>query len=112
MVSVARFREMALAYEATDEKPHMHRQAFRVKEKIFATLLETAKSANLMLSPADQYVFCKAHLSISPVPGGWGRMGATTADLTKIPLKLLAEMLRAAYCKRAPEKLASKYRPA
>lgn len=110
MNSISYFRNLALGFEDTDEKPHFDRAAFRVKGKIFATLLEKEKTVNLMLSPEDQYVFSKCDPSIYPVPGGWGRRGATTVKLTKISKVLLKEMLTNAYCHHAPKKLADRYR--
>jgi len=110
MITVNGFRKLALDFEETDEKPHFERAAFRVKGKIFATLLEREKTVNLKLSLEDQYVFSKAHPAIYPVPGGWGRMGMTTVALTKIPKLLLKEIMTNAYCHVAPEKLANKYR--
>jgi hypothetical protein len=110
-MTVTGFRKMALCFEETDEKPHFDRAAFRVKGKIFATLLERDKTANLMLSPEDQYVFSKCGPAIYPVPNAWGRKGATTVDLTQISKALLKEMLENAYCRVAPKKLADKVRP-
>ena len=110
MTTVEGFRKLALGFEDTDEKPHFERAAFRVKGKIFATLLERDKTANLKLSLEDQYVFSKTDPAIYPVPGGWGRMGMTTVEFTKIPKLLLREILTNAYCHVAPEKLAAKYR--
>ena len=109
MISITNFRKLALGFEETNEKPHFDRVAFRVKGKIFVTLLEKDKTINLKLSPENQYVFSKSDPAIYPVPGGWGRMGWTTADLTKIPAALLKEVLTAAYCQTAPKKLGDKY---
>jgi hypothetical protein len=67
MITVSNFRKMALGFEATDEKPHFDRAAFRVKGKIFVTLLEKAKTINCKLSPENQYVFSKSEPAIYPV---------------------------------------------
>ena len=40
MVSIATVRQLALSFPETDEHPHFHRKAFRVKKNIFATLSE------------------------------------------------------------------------
>ncbi len=109
MSSVADFKKMALLFELTDTKPHFDRLAFRVKGKIFATLLEKEKSINLMLSPENQYVFSKANSGVYPVPGGWGKKGATTVELTSVSPSFLKEMLTSAYCRNAPPNLAEKY---
>ena len=72
MSSVADFKKMALLFEQTDTKPHFNRLAFRVKGKIFATLLEEEKTINLMLSPENQYVFSKTNPGVYPCPGWLG----------------------------------------
>jgi len=57
MVSIETVRKLALAFPETDEHPHFERKAFRVKKKIFATLLEKDKTVNLKLTLEDQSVF-------------------------------------------------------
>jgi hypothetical protein len=82
MVTAARFREIALSLEGAYEAPHMERTAFRTKRRIFATMPPDGASINLMLAPEQQEALCEALPdALSPVPGGWGRMGATTCDL-------------------------------
>ena len=107
--SIADFNKIALWFEETDTKPHFNRLAFRVKGKIFATLLEKEKTANLKLSLENQYVFSKTDPAIYPVPGGWGRMGFTTVEFTRISKPLLKEIITSAYCHVAPKKLTEKY---
>jgi hypothetical protein len=109
MSSVSDFKKIALQFEQTDTKSHFNRLAFRVKGKIFATLLEEEKTVNLMLSPESQYVFTKTNPAVYPVPGGWGKNGATTVELTKVSNSFLKEMLISAFCGNAPQKLAEKY---
>jgi hypothetical protein len=109
MSSLSSFKKLALRFEQTDTKPHFDRLAFRVKGKIFATLLQKDKTANLMLSPESQYVFTKASPAVCPVPGGWGKKGATTVDLAKVSDSFLLEMLTCSFCRNAPKKLAEKY---
>ena len=55
------------------------RADFRVDGRIFATLAaETQGYGNLMLSPEQQAAFvAEAPDIFLPVPGGWGRNGAT-----------------------------------
>ncbi len=113
MVSIATVRKLALSFPETDEHPHFERKAFRVRKKIFATLLEKDKTLNLMLTPADQSVFCKINPAmIFPVPNKWGLKGATTVNLQKVSLAILKDALTVAYCTRAPPALAVLYLPA
>lgn len=111
MVSVKMAKKLALSFPETDEHPHFERKAFRVKRKIFATLLENDKTMNLLLTPEDQHVFCKIDEKIIyPVPNKWGHKGATTIDLKGISVSLFKEVLTVAYCSKAPGKLAENYK--
>jgi len=110
MVSVAVAKKLTLSFPETDEHPHFERSAFRVRKKIFATLLAKAKTMNLLLTPEDQYIFCKINNKIIyPVPNKWGLKGATTLELSKISLSLFKEVLTVAYCSKAPANLARQY---
>ncbi|HRX94833.1 MAG TPA: MmcQ/YjbR family DNA-binding protein [Chitinophagaceae bacterium] len=106
MVSITTARKKALSFPETDEHPHFDRKAFRVKKKIFATLLEKERTMNLMLTPEDQFVFCKIDKNIIyPVPNKWGLKGATTIELKKISMAVFKDILRVAYCSKAPSDL-------
>ena len=110
MVTPEEIRKLALSFEETDEHPHFERAAFRVKKKIFATLLEKDNTLNLMLTPLDQSVFCAFDKTvIYPVPNAWGRKGATTVNLKKVRKSMLKDALTTAYCTVAPPKLREKY---
>lgn len=110
MISVQTIREIALSFPETDEHPHFERQAFRVKKKIFATLLERNKTLNVKLSSIDQSVFCAYDPAIIyPVPGKWGLNGMTTIELSKVKKAMVKDALTCAYCNVAPPQLAQKY---
>ena len=52
----------------------------------------------LKLSLIDQSVFCSYDKSVFfPVPGGWGRKGATFVDLRKVRKDMLKDALTVAY---------------
>jgi hypothetical protein len=96
-VTPARAREMALALPLASEAPHFDRIAFRTPRKIFATLDEAAGDLNLMFDPDLRDFYCEqAREAFAPVSGGWGRMGATRCDLTKVDEATLASALLAA----------------
>jgi YjbR protein len=110
MVSTQTVRQIAVAFAETDEHPHFERQAFRVKKKIFATLLEKNQTLNVKLSLIDQSVFCALDPAIIyPVPGQWGLNGMTTIELTKVKKSMVKDALTCAYCNVAPKELAEKY---
>jgi len=111
MVSIAKAKETALGFDVTDARPHMDRTAFRVKGKIFCTLLEAGKSMNFKLSPFEQHAFCTINKSwVYPVSGGWGRQGWTTLFLPEVPIAFFRDVITSAYCYIAPPALAEKYR--
>ena len=110
MVSIETITQIALSFPETDEHPHFERQAFRVKKKIFATLLEKNQTLNVKLSTIDQSVFCAFdHEIIYPVPGKWGLNGMTTIELNKVKKSMAKDALTCAYCNVAPAQLAQKY---
>jgi predicted DNA-binding protein (MmcQ/YjbR family) len=110
MVRIETVRRLALSFPETDEHPHFHLKAFRVKKKIFATLDEKLKKVMVKLNLADQSVFCVFDSSvIYPVPGGWGKKGATYIELSKVKGAMLKDALTIAYCTTAPLKLAAAY---
>jgi hypothetical protein len=95
-VTPARAREMALALPLASEASHFDRTAFRTPRKIFATL-GTKDDLNLMFDPDLRDFYCEqAPEAFAPVPGGWGRMGATRCDLRKVDEATLASALLAA----------------
>ena len=113
MISGPRLREIALALPDASEAPHFDRTAFRTPRRIFCTLPADGLTANLMLEPDVQMAVCEAFpTAFSPVPGGWGRMGATTVDLGVVSeANLKAALLEAhARASEPPPKRARKAR--
>ena len=98
-MTVADFRRIALSLEGAEEGSHMGSPDFRVGGRIFATLASQKQGyGNLMLTPEQQAEFV-AELSevFLPIPGGWGRMGATHVRLSAVNEDVLAGALRAAW---------------
>lgn len=103
-VDAARVREMALALPEASEAPHVDRTAFRTPRKIFATLGPSGRDLNLMFDPDLRDFYCEQEpVAFAPVPGGWGRMGATRCDLTVVDEATLASALQAAHRLAAPK---------
>jgi hypothetical protein len=102
-VSAERVRELAPALPTASEAPHGHRLAFRTPRKIFATLDTAVPDLNLMFDP-DLRDFYREHAprAFSPVPGGWGRRGATGCDLATVDEASLVSALTAAHRLAAP----------
>jgi hypothetical protein len=78
------FRRIALSLEGAEEGSHMGHPDFRVGGRIFATLASIDNGfGNLMLDPEQQKAFVDELPEIFlPIPGGWGRMGATHIRLS------------------------------
>ncbi|MBA3649184.1 MAG: MmcQ/YjbR family DNA-binding protein [Chitinophagales bacterium] len=99
MIDTETFREIALSFPGTEEKPHFERAAFKViKRRIFATLHEASETANIVLSIDDQQVFCTfGKDAVYPVPNKFGLHGWTTFNLKKVSRELVSDALYTAY---------------
>ncbi|HEY0679056.1 MAG TPA: MmcQ/YjbR family DNA-binding protein [Chitinophagaceae bacterium] len=98
MVSLDNFRKLALSFPEAEEQPHFNLPSFRVKKKIFATLWEKENKAMIKFTPLDQSVFCAYGDAVFyPVPGFWGKKGATFVDLGKVRKDMLKDALSVAY---------------
>lgn len=112
MVSIEKFRAMALSLPEATESLHFDKPSFRIKDKIFATLHTEDKKAMLKLSLVEQSVFSDTDKTIIfPVPGGWGRQGATFVTLSKVKKEILKEALECAWRNAASKTLRKKYFP-
>ena len=93
------FRRIALGLEGAEEGSHHGQADFRVGGRIFATLAaEKQGYGNLMLTPEQQGVFVGELPDVFlPVPGGWGRNGATHVRLAVVNEDVLEGALRTAW---------------
>ena len=93
------FRRIALTLEGAEEGAHMGAADFRVGGRIFATLAaEKQGYGNLMLTPEQQADFVSELPDVFlPVPGGWGRNGATHIRLANANEDVLRDALRVAW---------------
>jgi hypothetical protein len=99
-VTAKRARTLALSLEDATSYPHFDRIAFRTPRRTFATLALHGGDLNFMFDLVQQSRFCKlAPHAITPVAGGWGRMGATRCDLTKIDAATFTAALKAAHAR-------------
>jgi hypothetical protein len=108
-MTIQAFRKLALAQPEAAEVGHMGHPDFRVKGKIFATLgYPDAGHGMVKLTPEQRDGFMDAEpRAFAPVPGGWGRTGATTVDLRAVSGKALAAAIELAWGNVAPKKLAA-----
>jgi YjbR len=97
-------RRLALALEGTTEAPHFDRAAFKVA-RTYVTLAADGKTANFKFTPDEQEFKCMiAPEAFAPVPKGWGRLGWTTATLSKLKPAELKAALEMAYQHALPAK--------
>ena len=96
------FRRIALSFAGAEERSHMGSPDFRVGGRIFATLASERQGyGNLMLTLEQQAEFVSEAPDIFlPIPGGWGRMGATHIRLAAASEDVLTGALRAAWALR------------
>jgi hypothetical protein len=111
-MTAADFRRIASSFEGAEEGSHMGAVDFRVGGRIFATLASVEHGfGNLMLTPEIQAEFvADAPDVFLPVPGGWGRMGATHIRLAKANRDVLTGALRTAWQLRVEKNTASRSR--
>jgi hypothetical protein len=101
------FRRIALSLEGSEEGSHFGQADFRVGGRIFATLAaEKQGYGNLMLTLEQQAVFvAEAPEMFLPIPGGWGRNGATHVRLAAANEDVLLGALQTAWKLRVEKNL-------
>jgi hypothetical protein len=106
-MKAADFRRIALALPEAVEGSHFGNADFRVGGRIFATLALEKEGYGVLLLTLDQQAgMVEDEPGIfSPVPGGWGRQGATRVRLAKVAPDVLEGALRTAWRRRAPKHL-------
>ena len=98
MVDIDIFRTLALSFPDTAELPHFEKTSFRVKNKIFATYWEKEDRAMLLLPIIEQSVFCGYDsAAFFPVPGAWGKKGATLVELKNVRKDMFKDAVTVAY---------------
>jgi hypothetical protein len=93
------FRRLALSLPGAEESSHMGSPDFRVGGRIFATLAAAKLGyGNIMITPEQQAAFVAELPEIFiPVPGGWGRGGATHVNLAAASEDVVLGALQAAH---------------
>ena len=110
MITIEQAKKAALSLPETEEKPHFDLTSFRIKNKIFATIHADKNYVMVKLSAIDQSVFCAYNKEvIFPVPGSWGKHGATFINLKKVNKSMLIDAITTAWKTTAPPKLVEMY---
>jgi hypothetical protein len=105
------FRRLALSMPEATEGAHMEHPDFRVRGKIFATLgYPDATRAMVKLRHEQQDALCRARpQAFAPVPGGWGRRGATYVTLANADEAIVHDAILMAWHNTAPKALRKRY---
>ena len=113
-MTAAGFKRIALSLEGAEEGSHMGAVDFRVGGRIFATLAAVKQGyGNLLLTPEQQADFVAERPDVFlPVPGGWGRNGATHMRLALATEDVAAGALRSAWMVRVEKNKAAGKRKA
>ncbi|HET9747570.1 MAG TPA: MmcQ/YjbR family DNA-binding protein [Chitinophagaceae bacterium] len=110
MITIEQARKAALALPETVERLHFHLPGFWIGKKIFATIHADKNYVMVKLSPIDQSVFCAYDKEvIFPVPGGWGKHGATFINLKKVRKPMFLDALATAWKTAATSAIKKKY---
>jgi hypothetical protein len=104
------FRRLALSQPGAVESFREGRSDFRVWRKSFASLESPATSvATIQLTLEQQAVLMQAApTAFVPVPGGWGRLGATKVALAHAKETLAENALILAWRNVAPKSLVNR----
>jgi hypothetical protein len=111
-MTAEQFRAIALSFPEAVEAVHMGHPDFRVGGKIFATLgyQNEGRGVLILLPEEQQEVISQDPGMFEPVPGGWGRRGATQVILKQVTRPVLEAAMQKAWQRKAPKRL-SKPRP-
>lgn len=104
----ADFRKLALSLPEAEASAHMGHPDFRVNKKIFATLFtrEDVEYGMVKLTPEQQKQFVQDEPKMfAPIPGGWGRSGATQVNLKAAKVGPVRKALHAAWLNIAPKRI-------
>lgn len=97
------FTRVALSLPEAVEGAHMGRTDFRVGKRIFASLHPEKDAGMVLLKPDEQAMLVEAEPVIfAPVPGGWGKSGATLVFPASADEATLRDALIRAWRHRAP----------
>jgi hypothetical protein len=101
------FRRLALALPEVEEHDHFGRPSFRVRGKIFATLVDERRT-NLKL-PREEH---EALVASDPETFGtvtWGRLIRTSVQLDRVAPDELAELVEEAWRSVAPKRVVAAF---
>jgi hypothetical protein len=104
MVTAQDFERLALGFKGVVASPHFGNVGYAVN-RIFAVLAADGATANFKFSAEEQRFRCAvAGDTFSPVPGGWGKKGWTTARFDRLSEEELTDALLTSWQHARPRK--------
>lgn len=104
MVTADDFKRLALGFKETVASPHLGNTGYAVN-RIYAVLAADGLSANFKFTPEEQRYRCSiAGDTFSPVAGGWGKKGWTSARFDRLSEDELTDALLTAWQHARPRK--------
>jgi hypothetical protein len=98
MLTEDEFRRIVLGMTGVTESAHMGHPDFRLNGRIFATLHADREWGMVKLTPEQQSMVVDAEPEIfRPVPGAWGKGGATNVRLARADATTLKSALKMAW---------------
>ena len=103
-----RLRAAALALPGVEERETRGKPTFRVAGRLFLTLAPDGSSATMKASLDDQAALVAEDPAVFSVAAYLGRYGWVTAAPDRCDPDEAAELVREAWCQRAPRRLAER----
>lgn len=97
--------KLALALPHVEEKSHLGKTDYRVKNRIFLSC-PNADSIVVKLLPDQQELFANTQGGVvAAVPGGWGAQGWTSIDIANADIDLLKQLLELSWLNVAQKRM-------
>jgi hypothetical protein len=104
------FRNLALELPEALEASHHGHPDFRVRGKIFATIMPDGDHGMVKLSPDEQRAYVRSEPDVfQPVKGAWGRQGCTSVLLEAATKASVRRALALAWRGTAPKRLSERF---
>jgi len=98
MINAEWVKNRCLTLDDVSEHPHFEKKAYKVRNKIFATIDFDKLSMSLKLSEIDQSVFCDLKPGkVYPANGAWGKQGWTIFEFSELKPEMVADALKLSY---------------
>ena len=105
MVTLDRFREMAMRLPSVEERDHFGTPSFRVRGKIFAQFSRAGSDAIFKFSLDELDVLQMSAIDLFVPDPGWGKHGWTHVRIAYMDEAWVDQLLRDAWRRVTPKKM-------